>query len=435
MKTTILDNGLKIITDETDGDFVTASYFVNKGSIDEKESTLGIAHLAEHMVFKGTTTRDKNEIWEFVQRNGGELNAYTSTNSTCFHCAFMNCTSLSALTLTNSITRIQKNSFGNCTSLKEFGFDAVEIVSDLVWNNTIPQEEFELEKSVVIEELKMYHDDAEHRVYDLATKTLFNKYKNRWSNGGTPETVSKITRDDMIEYINRVFVPKNITVCVTGNIKHEEVVDYISSYIEGYEFSDSNENYRDVVDELNLVDGFETIDGTQSTMFAVLETKINSERELMINAILSKILGGGFGSRMMPIREVYGYAYTVYSNYEFNSYDDKAYCFVYAGLNKDNIEVTKQLIADNLDKFISDGITEAEFNQAIVRNISSLKKKKCFCEDLNDFKLSQLSFGGSLSVDDLIEILETLTLEEVNEYIKNVFSNHKVVYMVVEQKQ
>ena len=62
----------------------------------------------------------------------------------------------------------------------------------------------------------MYHDDAEHRVYDLATKTLFNKYKNRWSNGGTPETVSKITRDDMVEYINRVFVPKNITVCVTG---------------------------------------------------------------------------------------------------------------------------------------------------------------------------------------------------------------------------
>ena len=407
MKTTILDNGLKIITDETDGDFVTASYFVNKGSIDEKESTLGIAHLAEHMVFKGTTTRDKNEVWEFVQRNGGELNAYTSTNSTCFH----------------------------CTSLKEFGFDAVEIVSDLVWNNTIPQEEFELEKSVVIEELKMYHDDAEHRVYDLSTKTLFNKYKNRWSNGGTPETVSKITRDDMIEYINRVFVPKNITVCVTGNIKHEDVVDYISAYIEGYEFSNSNENYRDVVDELNLADGFETIDGTQSTMFAVWETKINNERELMINSILSKILGGGFGSRMMPIREVYGYAYTVYSNYEFNSYDDKAYCFVYAGLNKDNIEVTKQLIADNLDKFISDGITEAEFNQAIVRNISSLKKNKCFCEDLNDFKLSQLSFGGSLSVDDLIEILDTLTLEEVNEYIKNVFSNHKVVYMVVEQKQ
>lgn len=407
MKTTILDNGLKIITDETDGDFVTASYFVNKGSIDEKESTLGIAHLAEHMVFKGTTTRDKNEIWEFVQRNGGELNAYTSTNSTCFY----------------------------CTSLKEFGFDAVEIVSDLVWNNTIPQEEFELEKSVVIEELKMYHDDAEHRVYDLATKTLFNKYKNRWSNGGTPETVSKITRDDMIEYINRVFIPQNITVCVTGNIKHEDVVDYISSYIEGYEFSDSNENYRDTVDELNLVDGFETIDGTQSTMFAVWETKINNERELMINSILSKILGGGFGSRMMPIREVYGYAYTVYSNYEFNSYDDKAYCFVYAGLNKDNIEVTKQLTADNLDKFIADGITEAEFNQAIVRNVSSLKKKKCFCEDLNDFKLSQLSFGGSLSVDDLIEILDTLTLEEVNEYIKNVFSNHKVVYMVVEQKQ
>jgi len=407
LKTTILDNGLKIITDETDGDFVTASYFVNKGSIDEKESTLGIAHLAEHMVFKGTTTRDKNEIWEFVQRNGGELNAYTSTNSTCFY----------------------------CTALKEFGFDAIEIVSDLVWNNTIPQEEFELEKSVVIEELKMYHDDAEHRVYDLATKTLFNKYKNRWSNGGTPETVSKITRDDMIEYINRVFVPQNITVCVTGNIKHEDVVDYISAYIEGYEFSDSNENYRDAVDKLNLVDGFETIDGTQSTMFAVWETKINNERELMINSILSKILGGGFGSRMMPIREVYGYAYTVYSNYEFNSYDDKAYCFVYAGLNKDNIEVTKQLIADNLDKFISDGITEAEFNQAIVRNISSLKKKKCFCEDLNDFKLSQLSFGGSLSVDDLIEILDTLTLEEVNEYIKNVFSNHKVVYMVVEQKQ
>ena len=405
MKTTTLDNGLKIITDEVDGDFVTASYFINKGSIDESENTLGIAHLAEHMVFKGTTTRDKDEIWEFVQKNGGELNAYTSETSTCFH----------------------------CTSLKEFGLDALEIVSDLVWNNTIPEEEFELEKSVVIEELKMYHDDAESRVCDLATKTLFSGYKNRWANGGTPKTVAAITRDDMLNYINRVFVPKNITVCVTGNIKHEDVVNYVSSYIDGYEFSDTKEDYRQKVNALDVEDGFDTISGTQSTMLAVWETRIASERDLMIAAIIKMVLGGGFGSRMMPIREVYGYAYTVYSSYKFYGYNDKSFMFVYTGLNKENIGVTKELIAEKLNEFTEYGITEDEFRKAVVRNISSLKKEKCFCEDLNDFKLSQLAFNGVLNVDDVIAILESLTCDEVNQYIKQVYKDKKLVYMVVEQ--
>ena len=107
---TVLQNGLTIITEPMDGDFVNVAYYVNKGSIDEPEDCLGIAHLAEHEVFKGTANRNKDEVWEDVQKYGGEMNAYTAENSTAFF----------------------------CTILKEYWDKALDVISDIVFNNTIP---------------------------------------------------------------------------------------------------------------------------------------------------------------------------------------------------------------------------------------------------------------------------------------------------------
>ena len=216
MKKTILDNGLTVITEQTDEDFVSMGYIVNKGSFDEPNDCLGIAHLAEHQVFKGTANRDKDEIWLDVQQYGGDMNAYTAENSTAFH----------------------------CTILKEYWKTALDVISDIVFNNTIPEEEFELEKSVVIEELNMYHDDATHRVMENITKTIFRKYANRWTNGGTPETVRNITREQLINFINSNYIPSNITLMVTGNVKHEQICEFVSDYLEGYEFAKTSINNR-----------------------------------------------------------------------------------------------------------------------------------------------------------------------------------------------
>jgi predicted Zn-dependent peptidase len=187
MKSTTLNNGLEIITDKRNEDFVNIAYMIDKGSMDEPDDKLGIAHLTEHMVFKGTANRDKDQIWEDVSKFGGSMNAYTAENHTAFY----------------------------CTILKEYWEEALDVLSDIVWNNTLPEEEFDLEKSVVVEELKMYSDEGKHVVLDLLTKTIFPDIENRWNNGGTPETVSEITREDVSEYIENYFIPKNIKIVIT----------------------------------------------------------------------------------------------------------------------------------------------------------------------------------------------------------------------------
>lgn len=404
---TVLQNGLTIITEPMDGDFVNVAYYVNKGSIDEPEDCLGIAHLAEHEVFKGTANRNKDEVWEDVQKYGGEMNAYTAENSTAFF----------------------------CTILKEYWDKALDVISDIVFNNTIPEEEFELEKGVVIEELKMYDDDAKHKVFDETSRVLFKDYKNRWNNGGTPETVQGIKREQLVDFINNNYIPQNITLFVTGNVKHEDIEKFVEDYLDGYEFINDSQEHRVTVDKLNITDDVISLHGTQSTMMAVWETKASGTRELLLNEILCSILGGGFGSRFMEIREKYGYAYTVNCNYQAFAENDKAFMFCYAGLNKDNIPKTKELIIQNLKDIKENGLRFNEFNQAKICVKSDYKKQFSFCEDVNNFRLMQYPIGGTIYTEELLKVLEKITIQDVENFAKEILQDMKIGFIVVEQTE
>jgi len=406
MKKTVLNNGLTVITEKTDEDFVSVAYVVNKGSFDEPEDSLGIAHLAEHEVFKGTANRDKDELWLDVQEYGGEMNAYTAETCTAFF----------------------------CTILKEYWKKALDVISDIVFNNTIPEEEFELEKNVVIEELKMYNDDALHRVLDNVTRTVFKNYPNRWSNGGTPETVSKITREQLIKFINDNYIPSNITLMATGNVEHEKLVKFVEEYLEGYEFNESTTSNRVEQPQLNIEDNIDTIEGTQSTMSAIWEIDVSTAKKGIINEIIAHTLGGGFGARFMDIREKYGYAYQVKAETIIFTTKEKALMECYVALNKKNIERTKELIINVLDE-LEDGITAVELVHAKAFLKSDFKKTIRCCEDLNEFKLNQYGVGDTIDVNELLDILDKVTLEEINAYIKEMCKNMKIGFIVVEQTE
>jgi len=404
---TILDNGLTIITDKKDGDFVTAAYYVDVGSIDENENTRGIAHLTEHLVFKGTATRDKNELMREIQDYGGEINAATTEMYTYFY----------------------------STILKEYWKTVLEIVSDIVWNNTIPEEEFELEKSVVIEELKMYDDDARDRVFSLMTKTLFKDCKNRWNNGGTPETVSKITREQVIDFISKNYIPKNITVCFTGDVEHQEIVSFVKNYIDGYEFSQTSYSHRKKITQLNIENAKEKLDGTQSTMIAVWNTIMKNVKDMFVCQFATTILGGGWGSRMMEIREEYGYAYTVTSTFDTYGFDDVSYVGIYVGLNKENIPKTKEIILENLKKLNTQGITQQEFMQAKRRMMSSLKRNYITCDDRTLFMFDSLCLKFDIFEEqDYVNLIEEITFDDVNNYVKN-WNIDNIAFMIMEQSR
>lgn len=403
MKSTTLNNGLEIITDKRNEDFVNIAYMIDKGSMDEPDDKLGIAHLTEHMVFKGTANRDKDQIWEDVSKFGGSMNAYTAENHTAFY----------------------------CTILKEYWEEALDVLSDIVWNNTLPEEEFDLEKSVVIEELKMYSDEGKHVVLDLLTKTIFPDIENRWNNGGTPETVSEITREDVSEYIENYFIPKNIKIVITGNINHEKVVKFMKEYLQDYEFKNSSVNYRVDTKEIKIANATQSLVGSQSHLVAYLPIKIDNEKDDFMAQMFCDIMGDGFGSRLMEIREKYGYAYTLGCSYIYYP-NDVALMYCYVGLNIDNIEKTKELIIENFNKVKEEGITNNEFESNMIGTLSDFKKAEIFCEDNNMDKINQIINEMPYDNKKNLKTLQSITKNDLQTFIDSNVIN-KIGFVVVEQ--
>lgn len=409
MNKTILNNGLTVLTNTTNEDFVSIAYVVNKGAHDEPLDALGIAHLAEHVVFKGTANRDYKKLWEDVEQYGGSMNAMTTYSHTAF----------------------------TCTILKEYWKVALDVLSDIVWNNTIPDDEFELEKTVVVEELKMYRDDGERRVFDLCNETVYKDYPNRRTNGGTPETVQAITRNQLVDFINNNYIPKNTTVIVSGNVSHEDIVSFVDNYIDGYEFAEKPETHCVEVQNVNIAeDVSEPFHGTQTHMIAYWPIQFTSLKDYLVTMITCKVMGGSFGSRFMEIRERYGFAYVVSCCTSLsNIHEIGNMMMCYTASNKQNIQKIQELIIENIKSVVADGITEKEFERAKNCCISGIKREFIFCDDYVGFIFTNMMYDLPFDENDVISTLESITMSDVQDFICKNFDIDNVGFIVCEQTE
>jgi len=389
-----LENGLEFCIEKIPGDFVTISYCINAGAYDEPVENLGIAHLVEHLVFKGTINRKANDIFKDINKLGGELNAYTTETNTVFY----------------------------VTILKEYWKEAIDVLSDIVWNCTIPEEEFEREKNVVLEELKMYYDDGSRRVLDITTKNAFSNTPNKWSNGGTIESVRNISRQDVFDFIDNYYVAENIVVYVSGDIDVDEFVNFVDDYTKDISFSETNQ-FRDDSNDITIKDVSEDIDSTQShmVMYFPFELEDSLKNIFMLN-IVEDIFGNGFCSRLMELREKYGYAYTIYCN-DFIA-KPQSIMHVYIGLNKDNIENSKKMMLEKMEEIHKNGATEEEFKSAYNSLLTAMKRKHISTSSLNDFRISMRGNGiitDDIDFDNVIKELDSVTLNDVNDFYAKFF--------------
>lgn len=405
MSETKLKNGLTIVTTPFDSEFVTIAFYVNKGARDEKDDELGIAHLVEHMVFKGTINRDRKQIWADIQKNGGILNACTTEDYTMF---FVHC-------------------------LKEYMDEALDVIYELVFLNTIPEEEFELEKSVVVEEVKMYENQIEQQALVLLNKTLYPNNKNRWDVGSTPENVSKITRKQVIDFINRNYIPQNITLYVAGDVEQKHFVDKMEDYLRDFEFIKSSPEIRAKNIKLNFDDAKESKDGSQSAMIAYYPMNLKNNKEVVMDEISNYILGDGFNSRFMTIREDFGYVYSLECDTDFDGFDEEGYSLVFTQLNSQNIPKTKEVIEGILDEYCKDGVSDEEFECAV--NNIKFKIRKSFetVNKTNETIIGNRQKGIPETEKELMKLLNSITKADFDKFIKDKFKDVKVNYIIVEQ--
>lgn len=394
MQKKTLSNGLDIYTEKIDSaKTVTFSVYVKVGSYDEKEH-FGIAHFIEHMVFKGTKTRNSQQIMEEIENIGGYINAETSFQHTRYF----------------------------ATVPAENWKIAADVISDIVFNPTLPEEEVDLERTVIQEELKMYSDDSASHVTDMLFKSMHESYPSRQLIGGTVDSVGKISRQDLVDFMGKFYQPNNIFVVATGNIEEEAIHNFMDEYTKDFQ-DNPVEIVRDEF-EPDILDS-ETVElerNIEQAHFAwgLFGPQADSE-DYYAMEIASTILGGSGSSRLYQlIREKRGLAYTVSVN--FYSMRDSGIIFGYTGLEKSKIEEVKDIVIEEFEKLRNELVSDNEIKRAIayVRGSHIIMMEKP--SSINGYIGNALINESSTEPDDYIKGIESVTKEDIQKVARKYFT-------------
>lgn len=329
-----LKNGVRVVMQRMDAvRSVSLGVWINTGSVRESSKESGASHFIEHMVFKGTERRSSAEIAAEMDSIGGTLNAFTSKECTCFY------------------ARI----------LDEHLPLAVDILSDIVLHSTFASEELEKEKSVIIEEILMNEDSPEDVTAETANELFFGDDPLSRPILGTKKTVSSFTRESLLSYMEKHYVPKNIVIACAGHFDEDKLLSLVEKEFD----MQRNERQNEPLEQ-----GF-----TGGSRLSCVKKDIEQVHITLMSpgyardvkgqyplAVLSNVIGGSMSSRLFQsIREQRGLAYSVYSYPIY--YTDTGSFALYAGTGeKQSVEVFR-LMLDELKSIREKGITEEEFTR------------------------------------------------------------------------
>ncbi len=401
-KKTVLDNGVRVLTEHHPlSRAVCAGIFVDLGTRDEPDDMIGAAHFIEHMVFKGTETRDAYEIAKSLEAVGGDLNAYTTREQTCFH----------------------------ATSLKEHLSLSLDVLSDLMSNAQFDVNDFKKEREVIIQEINMSADDLDDYIFDIAFEASFRGHELGRSILGTLKTLSGTTRKKLMDFYNRRYQGENMIVCVAGHVDHEEVVSNISRTL-----SLRRRSFQAPPRKKPTFKPFSRVLHRQSEQthvllaFPSLSMRDKSRYE---SYIANAALGGGMTSRLyQKIREKHGLAYTVYSYLQ--PFSDAGLQMVYAGTSAKHMKKVLSSMVRDVEQMQRKGLTRAELEFYKRQVVGGLVLESDDIENrMNTLGYNEMIFRDYRSVDQTIADLEKVTVDSMNVFLKKYFDTSRMGAIVI----
>lgn len=387
MKTTfsrkILKNGMTILFEKRDIPVVSVAFAVKNGGINEHESEKGISHFIEHMLYKGTPSRNSKKIADEIEGKGGVLNGFTSEEIVAYWCKMPS---------------------------KHLDV-ALEVLSDMVKNPLFDEKEIEKERKVIFEEIKMYHDNPKMHVFDEIQKSLYTGTLGI-NLAGTYDTMNSIDRKKLIERFKKVYTPNNLILCVVGNAEFEDIVKFAEKNFgeskgetQKFEIKLKNESKiekRKGINQVNLVFAF--------------HTPLANDKKNYAAQVLNSLMAGGMSSRLFSeIREKRNLAYAVKGHSNINK--DFAYNLVYVGTPKDNVEIVKKLILQEFEK-VSKDLGKDELNQIKEKMIGN---NQISVEDSQEQMVNLLSYeitGNAEEFYDFEKNISEVKLEDVKKLAK-----------------
>jgi predicted Zn-dependent peptidase len=397
VRRTVLPNGLRILTEAIPAmRSVTFGVWVGVGSRDEAPKLSGASHFLEHLLFKGTKKRSALEISAEIEAVGGETNAYTAKEYTCYYARVLD----ADLPL------------------------AIDVVCDAVADSLLREQDVETERGVILEEIAMHADEPADEVHDLHAAALFGEHPLGRIISGTPETIAPMTRKQINGFYRRRYTPPNMVVAAAGNLDHSMVVKQVRAFFG--EFPEAEPGPLKHVDSVVRFGPPRTMVREDDTEQAHLvlggpAPGRHDERRFALG-VLNNLVGGGMSSRLFQeIREQRGLAYSVYS---FVSHFAEVGSFgVYAGCAPSKTEQVLELARASLENVVKGGVTEDELR----RGKGMLKGSLVLALEDTGSRMTRLGkgellHGELLTVDELLRKVENVTLAEVNAMAAEIFA-------------
>jgi predicted Zn-dependent peptidase len=352
-----LDNGLTVIFEKRKIPVVSVSTAIKYGAEFESYDIKGISHFIEHLVFKGTKNRGVSEIPREIESKGGIINAFTAEDLTCYW---------------------------NKLPSKYFSLGA-DITRDLAINPLFEEESLERERKVILEEIRMYHDNPTSYVMEKIKELLYEKPFSL-SIAGTIETVSKIPRDKVVNLYNSIYSTNNMIFAVVGNTTFEEVMEEAGKFPQ----TQGTINQLPIIlKNGELIEKRKGIDQAHEIVGLHMPRLIDKNRYSA--EIFDTILGGGMSSKLFQeVREKKGLCYAIKSHLEQSR--DYSYMMIYAGTTKDKISEVKKIILKEIKKL--ENLKQSEFDEAKEKliGLKEVNKEKC---DSTMIELLQEELGGN----------------------------------------
>lgn len=402
-----LENGLHVVGERLPYlRSVSIGVWMRVGSMMETPAENGLSHFLEHMVFKGTEKRSTRDIAEEMDAVGGQMNAFTGKDCTCFYAKVID----EDLPL------------------------AVDILSDMTLHASLDETEFNKERGVILEEISMEEDSPEDVVHELLSRIQFGDQAAGMPILGPAEQIAAYTRDDLANYRARHYHPENCVVALAGNYDPEQVLALMQQYFGEWKKS----GRRQTVPPMQPIPGQKAAREKDTEQLHIClgypGTFLGSD-ELYPMSVMNNLLGGAMSSRLFQkIREEMGMAYSIYT-YP-STYVGCGTFAVYAGVSPKNGHAVLDETLKQLDLLCRDGVTEKEFREAKNQLRGSyLLGLESPGSRMQSMGRGQLHLDRCMTPEETVAKIEAVTIESVNAVARRIFSNAPCISVVGKQAE
>ncbi len=389
-------NDISVLLEPVDGVVsVSVGLWINRGSRDEKPEQYGYAHFVEHMLFKGTEKYSAKDIARIVDRVGGQHNAATNREYTCYY----------------------------INVVSDYLEMSLDILSDMYYNSVFDREELEKEKNVVIEEIRMYEDTPDEFIHDFFMEKMLQGHPLSHSILGSIEGIEGITRESLLSFYDEYYINENAILVIAGSFDPEKAKVLIETYFNRGRIKTVSSPIIETSAPVRVVTEHIEKDLEQVHFCMGLEGIKRNDEDRWGLYILSTILGGSMSSRLFQnIREKEGISYSIYSFH--SSYTDCGVFGVYCATLPKKYHYTVELIMKECRKFFHEGITEEEF----LDTKTYMKGNLALSLESNEVRMSQLArnemtYGRYFHFNEIVKIIDGITMDDYMRVSERIFSD------------